>query len=240
MQYQDTVEGSLFRIADQVIDLIYTKFLKAAITYEHDVRVETYPFPREGVREVIYNALGHNNYAASVPIQIRIEDDAMYISNNCILPRGWTVETLMGTHKSIPFNPSIANAFYRAGYIEAWGRGIQKVLESCKELGSSAPDYTVLGDDLTVKFTALANAAIPNGHNDQKSVQKDGRKENETEQRILDMIATQKDISMSVMADQMEISYKTVQRAINHLKETGRIRRNGGKRFGYWEIIEKQ
>ena len=78
------MEGSLFNIADKVIDLIYTKYLKAKITYEHDVRVETYPFPREGVREAIYNALGHNNYAASIPIQIRIEDDAMYISNNCI------------------------------------------------------------------------------------------------------------------------------------------------------------
>lgn len=32
-------------MADQVIDLIYTKYLKAKITYEHDVRVETYPFP---------------------------------------------------------------------------------------------------------------------------------------------------------------------------------------------------
>lgn len=116
----------------------------------------------------------------------------------------------------------------------------RKCWNSCRELGSSAPEYTVLGDDLTVKFTALASAVIPNGHNDQKNVQKDDRKENETEQRILDMIATQQDISMSAMADQMGISYKTVQRAINHLKENGRIRRNGGKRFGYWEIIEKQ
>lgn len=119
LQYQDTVEGSLFNIADKVIDLIYTKYLKAKITYEHDVRVETYPFPREGVREAIYNALGHNNYAASIPIQIRIEDDAMYISNNCILPKNWTVDTLMRPHKSEPFNPSIAHVFYRAGYIEA-------------------------------------------------------------------------------------------------------------------------
>ena len=211
--------------------------MKAAITYEHDVRVETYPFPRDGVREAIYNAIGHNNYAASVPIQIRIEDDAMYISNNCILPRGWTVETLIERHKSIPFNPSIANAFYRAGYIESWGRGIQKVLESCRELGSPEPEYSILGDDLTIKFTALASAVISNGHDDQKNVQKDDRKNKETEQLILDMIAAQKDISMSVMAAQMGVSYKTVQRAINHLKESGRIRRNGGKRFGYWEII---
>ena len=86
LQYQDTVEGSLFNIADKVIDLIYMKYLKAKITYEHDVRVETYPFPREGVREAIYNALGHNNYAASIPIQIRIEEDVMYISNSTFPP----------------------------------------------------------------------------------------------------------------------------------------------------------
>lgn len=116
--------------------------------------------PREAVREAIYNALGHNNYAASIPIQIRIEDDAMYISNNCILPKNWTVETLMEPHKSEPFNPSIANAFYRAGYIEAWGRGIQKICEACRELGTADPEYTARGDDLTVKFTALESAKI--------------------------------------------------------------------------------
>ena len=94
------------------------------------MRVETYPFPHEGVREAIYNALSHNNYAASVPIQIRIEDEAMYISNSCILPRDWTVKTLMQTHRFVPFNSSIANAFYRTGYIEALGRGIQKTIEA--------------------------------------------------------------------------------------------------------------
>ena len=165
LQYQDTVEGSLFNIADKVIDLIYTKYLKAKITYEHDVRVETYPFPREGVREAIYNALGHNNYAASIPIQIRIEDDAMYISNNCILPKNWTVDTLMKPHKSEPFNPSIAHVFYRAGYIESWGRGIQKICEACQELGTPDPEYRVLGDDITVKFFALEGAKISESKN---------------------------------------------------------------------------
>ncbi|MCD8153896.1 MAG: hypothetical protein LUF78_04290 [Clostridiales bacterium] len=86
----------------------------------------------------------------------------MYISNNCILPKDWTTKTLMKPHKFMPFNPSIANAFYRAGYIEAWGRGIQKICESCQELGTPNPEYTVPGNDLTVKFTALENAKFPN------------------------------------------------------------------------------
>jgi ATP-dependent DNA helicase RecG len=33
----------------------------------------------------------------------------------------------MGKHPSCPFNPFLANAFFRAGYIESWGRGIEKI-----------------------------------------------------------------------------------------------------------------
>ena len=235
LQYQDTVEGSLFSIADRVIDLIYTKYLKASITYEHDVRVETYPFPREGVREAIYNALGHNNYAASIPIQIRIEDEAMYISNNCILPKNWTVETLMKPHKSEPFNPSIANAFYRAGYIEAWGRGIQKICEACRELGTAEPEYTVLGDDLTVKFTALESAKVsdlkaPKYHVDTL--------DNTLDKKILALIEGKPTITQNEMAIYFDVSVPTIKRTMKKLLESGHIVREGGKRYGHWEKVE--
>ena len=233
LQYQDTVEGSLFRIADQVIDLIYTKYLKAAITYEHDVRVETYPFPREGVREAIYNALAHNNYAASVPIQIRIEDDAMYISNSCILPRDWTVETLMQSHRSVPFNPSIANAFFRAGYIEAWGRGIQKIMEACHELGTPDPEYTVLGDDLTVKFTALDSSVVTgsNSPKDQLDTLDDTLAE-----RILEALKDKPTETQAELAKVLKVSVASIKRTIKDLSDSGVISRKGGKRFGYWEV----
>lgn len=235
LQYQDTVEGSLFNIADKVIDLIYTKYLKAKITYEHDVRVETYPFPREGVREAIYNALGHNNYAASIPIQIRIEDDAMYISNNCILPKNWTVDTLMKPHKSEPFNPSIAHVFYRAGYIEAWGRGIQKICEACQELGTPDPEYKVLGDDITVKFFALESAKISESKNPkhQGDVLDDV-----LEDRILDELRRNPSLNQKELANMLHTSVPSVQRAMSRLKDDGRLIRKGGKRFGYWEIHE--
>ena len=41
---------------------------------------------------------------------------------------------------------------------------------------------------------------------------------------------------MSQVSDRLEVSYKTVQRFMDKLKETGRVERKGGKRFGYWEI----
>lgn len=54
----------------------------------------------------------------------------------------------------------LAGTFYRAGYIEAWGRGIQKICEACEELGKPMSEYILLGDDMTVKFSALENVAI--------------------------------------------------------------------------------
>lgn len=50
----------------------------------------------------------------------------MYISNDIAFNHEWTPETLMRRHRSKPYNPNIANAFFRAGYVEAWGRGIEK------------------------------------------------------------------------------------------------------------------
>ena len=90
--YQGEVRGSLLILADRVPDLIYLKYLKAAISYYKETRVET-PFARDAIREAVFNALIHCDRADNVPVQIRIEDDAMYISNCSMFPFGWTVET---------------------------------------------------------------------------------------------------------------------------------------------------
>lgn len=157
---------SLILIADRILELIYLKYLKATISYEKEIRIETYPFPHDGIREAVFNALIHCNWADSILIQIRIEDDAMYISNCCILPSSWTTETLMERHKSRPYNPDIANTFFRAGYVETWGRGIQKICEACQKHGIPEPKYSVLGGDITVKFVALQSSRALKLRND--------------------------------------------------------------------------
>ncbi|MCD7778495.1 MAG: putative DNA binding domain-containing protein [Clostridiales bacterium] len=231
LQYQDELRGSLFIIADRIIELIYVKYLKAAITYDKDIRIETYPYPREGVREAVYNALMHTNWADSVPIQIRIEDDAMYITNSCVLPHEWTAKKLLERHSSKPYNPDIANAFFRAGYVETWGRGIRKICEACKQHGSPEPEYEVFGGDITVKFTALKNPKVPNGT-------MDGTKDDTIEAKIISLIKEDSTITVSEMAKRLPISKRTIMREMNKLKEQGKIERKGGKRYGYWEIKE--
>lgn len=229
LQYQDVVEGSLILIADRVVDLIYLKYLKAAITYEHDVRVETYPFSREAVREAVYNALIHCKWEDGIPVQIRIEDEVMYISNACVFPNDWTTENLMKTHNSRPYNPDLATTFYRAGYIEAWGRGIQKICEACNELGVPAPEYTLLGDDLTVKFVALESALISDSKPPNR--QNDGLAD-----KIVALISSNDTITVAEISADLNIPKRTIERAMKYLRDSGYITRKGGKRYGYWEV----
>lgn len=55
---------------------------------------------------------------------------------------------------SLPANPTIANVFYRRGVMEAWGRGIGLIMESCREQSLPAPEIKVVSSfvNLTIWF----------------------------------------------------------------------------------------
>ena len=239
VEYHDDLVGSLISTADKIVDLIYLKYLKARITYEHDRRVETYPFARNAIREAIYNAIAHNCYMYGTPIQIRIEEEQIIISNRCILPEGWTAETLMQPHDSIPYNPDIANVFYRAGYIETWGQGIQKICDECTALGAELPKYEIIGTGLRVYFPALKSALIdqPKAPKHQNT-EKNGALDDAMVLRIIEILKEQPNISQEALGENLGVTRRIVQKYINALKEAGRIERVGGKRYGHWEINE--
>ena len=156
--YQDEIHGSLLQQAEKVIDLLYTKYLIAPISYEGITRIETYPYPRGAVREAILNAIVHKNYGSFTPIQIRVYADRLRIANDSVLPEGVTPDQLINEGKSRPFNPKIANTFYRAGFIESWGRGIQEIREICGEYGNPQPNFKVDSDAVFVTFYPLKGA----------------------------------------------------------------------------------
>lgn len=248
LQYQDVLEGSLISTANKVVDLIYLKYLKAKITYEHDRRVETYPFAREAVREAVFNAIVHNCYMFGTPVQIRVEDDAMVISNQCFLPEGWTVETLMQPHESKPYNPEIANVFYRAGYIEHWGRGIRKICDACRELGAELPVYEMRGTGLRVRFKALESALIDSVGQVQTDAQTDIQTDIQTDVerlaatidhlggKILGLVAAHPSMTIPDMARELSVTSRTIERELQKLRIAGKIARRGGKRFGHWVV----
>lgn len=138
--FQDEIKGNLFEQIEKTIELLFTKYIKAIISYEGIYRVETYEYPIEAVREAIHNAVAHKDYASAPPIQISVYKDKIMIWNYGKLPEDWTMEKLTTSkHPSMPYNPDIANAFFRIGYIEAWGRGFSKMTNECIDAGLPKP-----------------------------------------------------------------------------------------------------
>ena len=121
LRYQDEIHGNLFSQAERTLELLFSKYLKAYISYKGIQRLETFLFPYLAVREALLNAVVHKDYSSGIPIQISVYDDKIVLWNSGQLPRDWTLERLLGKHPSAPYNPLIAGAFFRAGYIESWG-----------------------------------------------------------------------------------------------------------------------
>lgn len=228
LRYQDEVHGSLFIQADRIIDLIYLKYLKADISYDNLTRIETYPFPKEAIREAVYNSIIHSNYAANIPIQISIYKDKLYIGNSCIFPVGWSIKTLLQKHNSRPYNPDIANGFFRAGLVEIWGRGIEKIYESCQQYRIPKPKYTLHPEDIMIKFTTSQTIKSPKLQNAGLNVS--------LENDILDSLRRNPSATAEKLAILLNTNQRTIERKIKKFKEIGILKRQGGKRYGYWEV----
>lgn len=152
LMYQDEIHGNLFEQVEKTIDLLFTKYIKAIISYEGIHRIETYEYPKEALREALLNAIAHKDYSSGIPIQISVYKDKIMFWNDGQLPENWTVENLIKKHSSKPYNPDIANAFFRIGYIESWGRGTIKIIEKCKEAGLPTPKYYYEASDFWIEF----------------------------------------------------------------------------------------
>ncbi len=222
--YHDTVHGYLFEQVEKTMDLLLTKYSKAFIRYNRLNRIETYPFPEEAMREVILNAIIHKDYSNGVPVQISVYDDKIIIWNDGQLPDNWTIEKLMIKHPSVPFNPDIAAVFFRAGYIESWGRGIEKIAEACKAARLPMPEFTTAFGGLMIIFHYPA-------------VEKTSGK---TSGKIIAYIRKNPAITIPELALLVNLSVRSVERNIRKLQTENKLRRVGGARGGFWEVIHQR
>jgi len=150
--FQDEIHGNLFEQVEKTMDLLFTKYIKAMISYEDIYRVETYEYPKDALREALLNAVAHKDYTGPYPIQISVYENKIMIWNYGKLPENWTVEDLLDKHSSQPRNPDIATTFFRSGYVESWGRGMDKMRNLCLEAKIPLPQLSCKGNDFWTVF----------------------------------------------------------------------------------------
>ncbi|MCC6916399.1 RNA-binding domain-containing protein [Nitrosomonas sp.] len=123
-------------------------------------REDTPLFPVEALREALANAFVHRDYAiGGGSVNVALYDDRLEIISIGDLHFGLTPEALLRQHESKPWNPLIAQAFYRRGIIETWGRGTLKIAGLMREAGLEPPLTTVHTGAVVVTFDVAAARA---------------------------------------------------------------------------------
>lgn len=54
--------------------------------------------------------------------------------------------------------------------------------------------------------------------------------------RMIEILRDEPDISQDTLGKRLGLTRRIIQKNINFLKESGRIKRIGGKRYGHWQI----
>jgi len=160
LKFQDEVKGNLLEQAEEALDLLRTKYDTANISYKEGSREEKFTFPQDAIREALLNAIAHKDYSSGIPIQISVYRNKIIFWNEGQLPENWTVDRLTRKHPSKPFNPDIANALFRAGYIESWGRGTIKIINACKEHKIAPPVFSNNPPDFQVELFRYSDEGL--------------------------------------------------------------------------------
>jgi ATP-dependent DNA helicase RecG len=141
-------------------------------------------------------------------------------------------------HSSKPFNPDIANAFFRAGEIESWGRGVERILTACREAKCPPPEIDYTPGDFWFKFPFRSEyvAATITEPILVKTLEKTLEK---TPVKILQLLKEKPDLTLAELAVLIGKSASAIERASAKLVKAGELRRIGPDKGGFWEVAGK-
>ncbi|WP_419712123.1 ATP-binding protein [Pseudomonas sp. NFX224] len=128
----------------KALDWLETNFRPYNPEEELQVGLFRVPVPKVDLgafREAVANALVHRDYHGRGAVHVRLEDDALVVSNPGGLVDGVTLANLLVTEPR-PRNPTLADAMKRVGVVERSGRGVDKIFRGMLKFGRPAPDYS--------------------------------------------------------------------------------------------------
>lgn len=153
------VQGNIFELLDAAMAFFF-KHLSLSGKIEGLYREEELSVPYKALRECCINAYAHRFYHhLGSSVSIAIYDDRIEITNSGAFPVDMSIERLLSTHDSQPHNPIIANVLYKSTVLESWGRGIKLMIDECRRVGISEPEFHADGGFVWVVFRYIRTVA---------------------------------------------------------------------------------
>ena len=192
-------------------------------------RKDRFLFDYDAVNEAVLNALVHNDWTITEP-QISFFSNRMEILSHGGLPGGMTTDDFY-EGISHPRNSTLMRVFLNMGLTEHTGHGVPTIVEKYgKEVFEIKDSYIKckIPFDETVMSLRQKNVGLNVG----LSVGL-----NKTEKAVLELLIEDAYRNADMIAKEVGVTKRTIERAFVSLQQKGKIERIGSKRDGSWTVI---
>ena len=194
-------------------------------------REEIPEIPVAVIREVLANSFAHAIYNGRTTHEICIHPGMITVySPGEYASKHKPEEYIKDNIESEIRNATIAKILYLSKSIEQFGSGFKRINSLCNDAGIK---YSYENRENGFKFVIYR----PELQNDIPSVTLDVTL-NGMEMAVLAILKQKPDSSRDEMADKISKTVRTVQRALDSLRDKGYIRRVGSKQNPVWEILK--
>ena len=186
----------------------------------------TQDYPKVAIREALLNILIHRDYGFSASSLISLYDDRMeFVSIGGLLLGVNLEDVTMGL--SVCRNQNLANVFYRLRLIEAYGTGLQKIMNAYKP-NINKPIFKCTNNAFKI--------VLPNMNAEYNTVEQINNKKDESqnEKKVLVFIKQKGWITRCDVEEILGISPSSALRFIKNMVEKGMLIKQGkGKDVKY-------
>jgi ATP-dependent DNA helicase RecG len=161
---QEAVQANEFTRAPllQAMEWLETMFRPYNPEQELQMGLYRIPVPRveeRAFRETVANALTHRDYTRLGAVHVKLETNALEVSNPGGFVEGVSLDNLL-TVPPHPRNPALADAFKRIGLVERSGRGVDLIYRGLLRYGRAQPDYSRTTRSSVVVRLSMAEADL--------------------------------------------------------------------------------
>jgi len=211
-------------------------------------RYDIYELPLDALREAVVNAIIHRDYSfRGTSIYVEVYDDRVEIVNPGGLPHGFDKKDF--GKLSVRRNLILADLFHRMGKVERIGSGIGRMKDMMRAANLEPPQF-----DATTFFKAIfyrnpeysLKGPGPGTEKGREKIQtKDlggsaeevRRKCGENAEKVFLSVKANLFIKTHKIAEQTQLSQRSVENAIAKLKKEDLLKRIGPDKGGHWEVL---
>lgn len=246
-QCMHTIKAATFEGEDQTVFKDRREFNGSLLqqmndVYEYiDLRNQTYAsfdglrrtdrrdYPEAAVREALLNALVHRDYSYHASTIISVYQDRIEFTSIGGLASGIILDDiLLGI--SICRNPRLANVFYRLELIEAYGTGIQKIMNAYR---SSAVQPQIITTENAFKIILPNRNTRPIPDIPQSACASE-------EAVVLEFVEAHDSVTRKDIEGLLGTSQATANRLLKYMISTNKLIQNGkGKNTRYYSVKAK-